>query len=137
MPFCMPNFSWTRNSPSITGMRQNRAPPITLLAWKPSPKSRSAEPDADPVRRLGQPVEAGGGGAGEHGLPDPLDQPLAGRSSLPIVKSRTLMPGTAVGRLVRRELALDPRLALAADDRGGEAGQLERRLARPAGSCGR
>ena len=43
-PFTLPNFSCTRNSPSITGIRQNRSPPITLLAWNPSPKKRSAEP---------------------------------------------------------------------------------------------
>ncbi len=44
IPLTIPNFSWTRNSPSITGIRQKRSPPITLLAWKPSPKKRSAEP---------------------------------------------------------------------------------------------
>ena len=31
IPFCNPNFSSTRNSPSITGMRQNRRPPTILL----------------------------------------------------------------------------------------------------------
>ena len=31
-PFTMPNFSCTTNSPSITGIRQNRSPPMTLLA---------------------------------------------------------------------------------------------------------
>ena len=43
-PFTIPNFSCTRNSPSITGIRQYRSPAITLLLWNPSPKKRSAEP---------------------------------------------------------------------------------------------
>ena len=127
----MPNFSCTRNSPSITGMRQKRSPPITLLAWKPSPKKRSARAHADPVRRVGQPVEAGRGRAGEHRLADALDQPLA-QVVLAHRHEQHADAGPAVGRLASAQLALDPRLALAADDRRGEAGELERRLARPA-----
>jgi hypothetical protein len=47
---------------------------------------------------------------------------LLGQFLADIANSSTRHAGAAVGRLVRRELALDARLAAAGDHRGGEAG---------------
>src|SRR6266851_6890355 len=44
--FCTPKVSCTRNSPSMTGIRQYRRPSRNLLDWKRSPKWRSRPPTA-------------------------------------------------------------------------------------------
>ena len=80
----------------MTGMRQNRCPPITLLDLKAVAEEPQSRADAHPVGRIGQSVVAGGGGAGEHGLPDPLDQPL-GEIVLAHGISRMLTPGRPSG----------------------------------------
>ena len=63
----------------------HRDPPEALAAdhlarLKAVAEEPERRPHAEPVGRIRQAVEAGGRGAGEHRLPDPLDQPLrAGR----------------------------------------------------------
>ena len=54
-PSTIPKRSSTRNSPSITGIRQYRRPPSTLLACQPSPKYRNRPPtvtSSPPLRPL-------------------------------------------------------------------------------------
>ena len=83
-----------------------------------------------PVRRVRQAVETGGGGTREHGLPHPHDQ-LLGKARLVHREKQHADTGSSVRRLALLQLALDPRFALAADDRRGEAGELHGRFARP------
>ena len=115
----------------MTGMRQKRCAADHLARLEAVAEEAERGARRHPVGRVGQAVEAGGGGAGEHGLPDPLDQPL-GQIVLAHGHEQHADARAAVGRLAAGELALDARLALAADDRGGEAGELERGLAHPA-----
>jgi hypothetical protein len=75
-------------------------------------------------------VEAGRGRRGQHALPDALDQPLAD-ALLVHGEEQHAHAGAPVRRLV--EHALDRRLALAADHRGGEARHRTAGLQRPLG----
>ena len=114
----------------------HRDPPVALavehLARLPA-VAEVAQLAADVDLVLGvQAVEARGGRAGEHGLADALDEPLA-QSLLVGREQQRGDAGAPVGRLPRVELALDPRLALAPDHRRGEARERARRVLRPAG----
>ena len=84
----------------MTGMRQNRSPPITLLAWKPSPKKRSAEPTPTRSGASGSPSKQAVVGQVSTVCPTRSIRRL-GRSSLLMVMKSTLHAGPAVGRLVR------------------------------------
>src|SRR6476469_6089375 len=95
-PLIIPNFSCTTNSPSITGIRQNRSPPITLLAWNPSPKNRRAEPTPSRSGAVDRPSKHAV--VGQVSTVWPMrSMSRLGRSSLPIVIIRTLRPGRPSG----------------------------------------
>ena len=68
-----------------------------------------------------QAVVAGGGGAGEDALADAIDDRLL-QGVAAEGEQQQADAGPAVGRLVRRQDALDAGLGVAADDRGGVAG---------------
>jgi len=82
------------------------------------------------VGHVRQAVEAAGGGAREHRLADALGEALAQAVAVHGEQQRR-DAGARVGRFVGRELALDRRFALAGDDRGGKAGELQRRRTGP------
>src|SRR5688572_12765505 len=83
-----------------------------------------------PIGRVGKTVEAAGGRTRQHRLADALGQALAEAVHVH-GEEQNGNPGTRVRCLRRRKLALNARFALAGDDRRGETGELQRRLARP------
>ncbi len=118
-----------RNAPvALPGDHLAGLKAVTEVAQRLSQRRRLLGP--------GKPVEACGRGARHHALTDALDDALA--DALAVHREQQHGdPRPAVRGLVRGERALDRRLALAADDRGGEAGHRAGRLERPRVSGGR
>jgi hypothetical protein len=103
---------------------------ITLLAWKTIAEVLERTAYSHPVGDLGQPVEARRGGAGENRLADPFDQTL-GHVILAHGHEEHAHAGPSVRCLLRIQLTIHACLALALNHRGGESGELGRRVAGP------
>ena len=138
--------------------RSRRLPPPTALLVMPvvvldrelavhhrhAPVAPAAEPLGDlpavaeiahrvaELQRVGavEPGVAGRAGRGQHALADAVDNCFCS-SCVETANSSTRTPGRPSGVSLRRQHALDRRLAAAADHRGGEAGHASRPPAAP------